>query len=350
VAFCGGIGLALWLFSGVSAEQRRPEPPLEQVFQQYVEQTEINVQELLAPRLRQGTSVDWIRRDLNALFERWPPQEVAAFAVEVVHALVQAETGGVERTLELATDRLRDHPVSRFDALWHRAVFAVLTGAPSDQPGLRAPFFRWAALAAAHYRDAARRRVPADPQVALAWAINREATFHLWLRSWAAARGIEPDRPVPTNEHSAHEWLQQADEALVQARVDDSLREEAGVRLGLMRMYRGNPAEALELWRAQAAASDPRWRYLALLFQGRQLAASGKTDEAEAAFEAGLDVVPRAPSAAVPLAALRYLTSPPAAAALLDALLQAPPALDPWWSYTSGEPERHLREMRQSLR
>jgi hypothetical protein len=134
-------------------------------------------------------------------------------------------------------------------------------------------------------------------------------------------------------------------------RNDPRVGPEALMRSGVHRFRTGDRGLAeLELREAEDRATDPFVTYLARFYLGQM--ARGAAD-AEAAYRGALTAVPRAQSATFALALLlakRGVRSE--GAALIDASLQQPHAVDPWRSYADADDRFwpvHIAALREAI-
>jgi hypothetical protein len=117
-------------------------------------------------------------------------------------------------------------------------------------------------------------------------------------------------------------------------------------------MYQGHVEEALGLWAGVPVLTrDASLQYLAHMFIGRTLAATGRSAEAIEAYRQASAIRPGAQSARIPLAALLYLSGDrDEAARLVSPLLNAPAAAaDPWWAYTDPRLQERVNAMRRAV-
>jgi tetratricopeptide (TPR) repeat protein len=356
--------------SAVLAEGRPGafRPDIQDLFDAYSTGHETTtISSVLEQRLNSPEAADAYYADLRNHIDAWPRERAAGFALESAGAAIFAEAerpGEFEKhshfrdMVELACSTLERSAVTPFDRQWHLAAIAVLTGPPSDLQGgstlasLHTGSPRAAALEALSKR--LRERLPADPALSLAWGISREAEVQAWLYSWATSIKLQPDRPIPRQARTAdpHRWLDDAAESFEVARKEQALRAEATLRLALTKMYQGQADEALGLWAGVPVLTrDASLQYLAHMFSGRTLAATGRSADAIEAYRKAAAVKPGAQSARIPLAALLYLAGDrDEAARLMLPLLNAPaPAADPWWGYTDQRVQERVNNMRRAV-
>jgi tetratricopeptide (TPR) repeat protein len=130
---------------------------------------------------------------------------------------------------------------------------------------------------------------------------------------------------------------------------------EAHLRLGRVRLLRGNARDALrELDVVVAQSSDPFQRHLAYLFQGAAREELGDFEGAVSAYEAATREAPQAQSALIALGrACSRLGEGARAQDAFARAFRASRAFDPWWLYLHGQPrrmERLLVELRGLVR
>ncbi len=124
------------------------------------------------------------------------------------------------------------------------------------------------------------------------------------------------------------------------AATDDSLRAEASLRLGHVKIEMGRYDEALTaLTGVEGLTDDRAVVYLAHLFRGIALENRARVDEARASYRQALALSPGAHSATLRLAALEFRHGRiDAPERMVDALLQSDdPRRDPWWSYYAAD-------------
>ena len=131
---------------------------------------------------------------------------------------------------------------------------------------------------------------------------------------------------------------------------------EARLRLGFTYDRLARPDLALPEYRRaeELAAGEPYVTFLARYLGGVLLERQGHEAEAERAYSAALEVVPRAGSASFRIASLWYLRDRQAdAVALIGDAVRMPVAMDPWHHYSGSNPARWdtaIQEFRRGLR
>jgi hypothetical protein len=128
-----------------------------------------------------------------------------------------------------------------------------------------------------------------------------------------------------------------------QALPHPSVRAEAALRAAWLLIRLGRQADALERLDAidDRWTSDPVLRYWHRLFRGKALEGLGRMrlDEAIAAYEQALSIVPSAQSPRIAMMSIDARLNRPGAAAAraLDIRTTTTPVIDPWWSYPFGD-------------
>jgi len=120
---------------------------------------------------------------------------------------------------------------------------------------------------------------------------------------------------------------------------DEVVGGEASARLGVLQFRMGNYDAALKQFeRVDELSRDPYVTYLSRFFRGQALEKQRDLVGAEKAYRGALLAVPRAQSATFAVAALMAKRGErAAAAALVDASLKAPLAVDPWRAYADAD-------------
>jgi tetratricopeptide (TPR) repeat protein len=128
-------------------------------------------------------------------------------------------------------------------------------------------------------------------------------------------------------------------EALEDLSNAESIRAEALVRLGYLHLRLKRVEIAIEQFEdVVEMTEDPFVLYLAHFLEGHALEQAGDRANAIESYRRALEVVPRAQSASLALAALLFLNDERREAAdLVAAALETPLAADPWRAYQSGE-------------
>lgn len=215
----------------------------------------------------------------------------------------------------------------RFACDWFRATVAL---------GQRGEFFD-----ANHLRQGL-RRCPDDAVLRFLAGAEREALASPFFQAFARSLGTSVLRPEIDDAgqelEAAERWYRRALE------VAPTL-SEARVRLAKVLIDRGRAAAAVgELERSLADALEPVVEYLAALFLGSALEATGRPAEAAVAYRRAAALTPgaRLPQLALARIALT-LGDIDAMTASLDQALQPVPdgaPTDPWWAYR-GVQARH---------
>jgi tetratricopeptide (TPR) repeat protein len=259
---------------------------------------------------------------------------VTAFALELAAVGSKRHAAAAARLVEWACPYVRAHtPKNEFDRAWQLAALAVLEGG-IDATGLH------------DHIQHVRALFPDEPRLLLARGIAEEqvsAPSEVLIRSIA---GENLARARETAARAAGERLRAAGRAVDrfrEAAQDDTLRAEANLRLGHVKLELGRYDEALEAFAGIERMGDDRAIiYLTHLFRGIALENRGRSGEARQSYQQALALSPGAHSATLRLAALEFRHGRPQGAdepeTLLDRLLQnGDPRRDPWWSYYAGD-------------
>jgi tetratricopeptide (TPR) repeat protein len=296
---------------------------------------------------------EWTRREVENLLRRRPFDPALAFAAALLHAhgalLCPASDAGCRRI--------------------HLAAAARLLPAAADAAGcpgcaVVAPrMFLLTGLALQDNLDVATahevvraglQRFEEDPELLTALGVTLEAgpgmrTYdpppHLKGRVSAVRPGFSVE-----GEGSRGEWRPLPDGSLVDAEAAfrralaaDPWLSEARLRLGRVRLLRGQAKEALEgLQRVAREDGSLRRRYLAHLFEARAHEKRGDVESAARAYRAAVAVEPEGQSAWIGLArALDLLGRREQAELAFDTALGLRGVRsDPWWSYPRGDLDR----------
>jgi len=256
---------------------------------------------------------------------------VTAFALELAAVGSKRHAAAAARLVEWACPYIRAHaPKNDFDRAWQLAALALLEGG-IDATGLH------------DHVGHVRALFPDEPRLLLARGIAEEqvsAPSEVLTRSVSGA-GLARAREIAAR--VAGERFRAAERAadrFREAAADETLRAEANLRLGHVKLEMGRDDEALAaLEGVERLTEDRALVYLAHLFRGIALENRGRPAEARLSFRQALAQSPGAHSATLRLAALEFrhgrIDEP---ATLLDPLLRNDdPRRDPWWSYYAGD-------------
>jgi len=256
---------------------------------------------------------------------------VTAFALELAAVGSKRHAAAAARLVEWACPYVRAHtPKNDFDRAWQLAALAVLEGG-IDANGLH------------DHVEHVRALFPDEPRLVLARGIAEEqvsAPTEVLTRS---VTGADLARAREAAVRAAGDRLHAADRAadrFREAARDETLRAEANLRLGHVKLEIGRYDEALAAFAGVERLTDDRALvYLTHLFRGIALENRGRSEEARVSYRQALAQSPGAHSATLRLAALEFrhgrVDEPDA---LVDRLLQNDdPRRDPWWSYYAGD-------------
>ena len=167
-------------------------------------------------------------------------------------------------------------------------------------------------------------RFPDDPRLQLARIVA-----WTWGRDREPTRNVEPRAAAPPSVTRRPPQLESI--VALQALVDDrTVGAEALVRIGQVHLTVGDSAAALRSFdAADARVPDGAIRYLARFLAGRALEGLQRPQDAIVQYGRALDAWPGAESAAIALAALRFVSDDRGAAVtLLQEQFAAPPRGD----------------------
>jgi tetratricopeptide (TPR) repeat protein len=300
-------------------------------------------------------TAEWTEREVENLLRRRPFDPALGFTAALLH---------VHRALLCAAT---DPDCSRI----HLAAAARLLPAAADTPGCPdcaafAPrLFLLVGLAlqadldvatAHHLVRAGLRRFAEDPELltALGIALETGPGMRQYDQPPDAKRRSSPPviRPgfAVEGDGSRGEWrplpassLGDAEAAFRRALAADPGLSEARLRLGRVRLLRGQAREAIEeLQRVSREDGSLRRQYLARLFEARAHEKRGDAEGAARAYQAAVAVEPEGQSAWIGLGhALGLLgRREEAEEAFAVALGQRRVRGDPWWTYARGDLDR----------
>ena len=256
---------------------------------------------------------------------------ITAFALELAAVGSKRHAAAAARLVEWACPYIRAHaPKNDFDRAWQLAALAVLEGG-IDAAGLH------------DHIDHVRAVFPDEPRLALARGIAEEqvsAPSEVLTRS---VSGADLARARDMASRASGERLRAAERAVDRFREaarDETLRAEANLRLGHVKLEMGRYDEALAAFAGIERLTDDRAIvYLAHLFRGIALESRARPTEARLSYRQALAQSPGAHSATLRLAALEFRHGrADEIETLLDPLLKNDdPRRDPWWSYYAGD-------------
>jgi tetratricopeptide (TPR) repeat protein len=256
---------------------------------------------------------------------------VTAFALEIAAVGSKRHSAAAARLVEWACAYVRAHsPHNDFDRAWQLAALSVLEGG-IDSTALHDHIDHVQTL----FRD--------EPRLLLARGIAEEqfsAPSEVLTRT-AIGASLARAREIATRaEGERFRASERAVARFREATRTESLRAEASLRLGHVKLEMGRYDEALDAFTGvEGLTEDRAIVYLVHLFRGIALENRGRVDEARASYWQALKISPGAHSATLRLAALEFRHGRmDAPEAMLDALLKTgDPRRDPWWSYYAGD-------------
>lgn len=256
---------------------------------------------------------------------------ITSFALELAAVGSKKHAAAAARLVEWACPYVRAHtPQNDFDRAWQLAALSVLEGGIDS--------------AALHdHLDHVHSLFPDEPRLVLARGVAEEqfsAPSEVLTHS-AVGAGLARAREIASRaEGERYRAAERAAARFKDAAKDESLRAEANLRLGHVKLEMGRYDEALAaLIGVERQTEDRALMYLTHLFRGLALENRGRTDEARASYRQALALSPSAHSATLRLAALEFRHGrTDAPQTLLDSLLQNDdPRRDPWWSYYAAD-------------
>ena len=235
-----------------------------------------------------------------------------------------------QRLLETAHARLRQFPPTDFERRWLIATTGFAAGSITG----RAQF-------SASLRPAA-ERFPSDGRLQLNQVLLDRDVITL-----ANAPGTSQDDLSLSLGHGDRDAIRDFRQQRVIGRAepvfaglisDPDVGAEARARLGWLRFHRNDLSGSLALFsQAVSGAREPYVTNLAALGLGLTYLATGKGEEATAAFRTAVTALPTARAATTALAMQLFLSGRrQEASELLDGLAGIPNTLDPWTHVTGG--------------
>jgi len=267
-----------------------------------------------------GIVLDALKRGGAAWIEADGPEWTArrrliavTLAIETARASLDREWLRSRELIDWGANELAKRAPTPEERVWHEAALALCEGA-RDPITIETQLKRMA------------RRVPDDPRIQLGRAFLKESEYwddHTYY--WDKAD------PRP------------AIESLRLAMAQPGARDEALLRTGLLTLYAGRPAEALDYFRQVASSTDAGHAYFIALFTGWAHMRLGRPADARRAFEAALAAAPHARTATLYLITALYGSGERAEADRvleLDILKTPDSAPDPWVEYGYGDLRR----------
>lgn len=252
----------------------------------------------------------------------------AAFALEMAEAGLDAQWLYSRDLIEWACGLLRQEPArTEQERTFHLAAIALLEGS-RDLRALDAHL--------AHVRT----RFPDEPRVLLAVAFKSETEYwRLFRNDSGSIDGGQTHLVVP---------------ALVTAGARAENAREVALRLGFLALQDEAPERALAELRKVLPGDDAAQVYLAHLFSGWAHDARNDEASAVASYRAALAVLPHGQSATLHLAARLFASGRrEEAETLVEGMLAAPAAVDPWRIFGYGDLRRFpllLERLREAIR
>lgn len=256
---------------------------------------------------------------------------ITSFALELAAVGSKRHSAAAARLVEWACPYVRAHaPLNEFDRAWQLAALSVLEG------GIDSTVLH-------DHLDHLRSLFSEEPRLVLARGIAEEqfsAPSEVLTRSVIGANLARAREMAERAEGERFRARERAAARFREAALDESLRAEAHLRLGHVKLAIGRYDEAIAaLAGIEGQTTDRALIYLAHLFRGIALEHRGRTDEARASYRQALAVSPMAHSATLRLAALEFRHgATEAPEGLVQQLLRDDdPRRDPWWSYYAAD-------------
>jgi hypothetical protein len=308
--------------------------------------------EAFSERLAMVRDFGALRKQIEREGVDWSPGAKAAFLLEVAHAALQhkaapARSGPEVGLFEDACKAVRQLPPhGSIEAAWHAFALSVLSA-------------RYASVISVDDHLKHVRGRFDEGRLALIRAMPGERN------AWdEATQGIQPafDGPDPTEGflpsrgRFARASMHDVVKLFEAARQFESVRAEATLRQAALQATWGEHAEALSLLAQIDGLSDDPWlRYLAALFTGRSLEATGRSRDAYIAYQAAAGLHPNGKAARLALASLAFTAGgrDEADRLVVDMLSDRPGGADPWKEFLGGDfrlLEIRRTAMREQLR
>jgi len=342
-------GAACCSLAAAGSEQTRPQGNRLRVVE-LLDRYERGDHDGVVADLAKASDIVVLARELQGRGEAWttPPNAalttierrrlvVAVFMLELAAAHLETDWGALRYTVEWACELIRKGRTTPAERVWHLAVVALAGGARDEHmlAYLPLPFSTSDAMLRQRFTsfvhgDHAARRFPDEIRFRFA------ETFANGLPGLA-----EPNRDTPTRlgreERDASEAAIRSMKKFVN---DPVVGPEAHLRIGHIYYCLANPTAANTHYAAALRGTrDPFVQYLVHFFTGRMHDASGRRQDAAAAYRQALAVQPFVQSGTMALAATLFLDGKQGEAYdLLNAAFAARPRPpDPWRLYGYGD-------------
>ena len=282
-------------------------------------------------------------RDFGALRKQiardgkdWPLEAKAAFLLETADAALQhkeltTRTGPEVDLFEDACKAVRQlPPLGQFEAAWHAAALSVLSA-------------RYAGVISVddHLKHIRGRFDEGRMALIRTMRGERNAWYEATQKVLPTFNGPDPTGGmVSLLGRRGHAEMRDVVKLFEVARRYESARAEATVRQAAMLATWGFHSEALPLLATVESMSDDPWlRYMAALLTGRSLEASGRSQDAQAAYQSAVNLQVNGKAARLALAAMVFAAGQREEADRLvsEALSERLGPPDPWKEFLGGD-------------
>ena len=281
-------------------------------------------------------------RDFGALRKQvaregvdWPLEAKAAFLLETADAALQYKeltirTGPEVELFEDACKAVRQlPPQGQFEAAWQAAAFSVLSA-------------RYAGVISVDDHLKHIRGRFDEGRMALIRTMRGERN------AWYEATQIQPtligpdpmEGGLPPRSRLGRAEMRDVVKLFEVARRFESVRAEATLRQAALLATWDQHGEALPLLAAVESMSDDPWlRYMVALISGRILEATGRSKDAQAAYQSAVNLQPNGKAARLVLASMVFATGQREEADRLvaEALSERAGPPDPWKEFLTGD-------------
>jgi hypothetical protein len=274
---------------------------------------------------------------------RWRSDLVATVAVDLVGRALDGTYDAADYRdslrplVEWTCRRLRSHPPSEFERLFHVATIGLLQGAHDQELliGLKLAFSPYDEPPQQHILHGG-QRFPQEGRFKLAWAAERSETYLIASGPVAPSALVRQGYGLGRFEADgtgAERALRETADILASLMNDPGVGLEARLRRSVMLVLMGQPEEVVGDFEQLMRSPDGFVRYLAHMMRGVIHDRAGQLPEATFQYRRATEVVP-APTAMTSLAAALYRQGQTAEAATVVAAAERNlDVTDPWLTY-----------------
>ena len=324
------IALALFLTQPGGVVQP-PEPTAAELFMVYRQ----GQFETFTAQLERVREFGDLRKQVARYGKDWPFEVKAAFLLETADFALQQKpltnrTGPEIDLFEDACKAVRQlPPQGQFEAAWHAAAISVLSARYAN------------GLSVDDHLKHIRGRYD-EGRMALVRAMPDER------EAWREATQVQPTLTGPAQSdmvfafrsRNGHGHMRDVVKLFEAARRFESVRAEATLRQAALLATWDLHSEALPLLASVEGMSDDPWlKYMAALVSGRSLEATGRSKEAQAAYQSAANLQVNGKTARLALASMLFATGQRAEAERLvtEALSERAGPPDPWKEFLGGD-------------